>query len=411
MDRKKKIKKMILQYFGIILVLTIFSHSINNLALPKVEIIKPRSKSLQFNIQKQGTITPKSCENIYAKFPITVEKIFIKPNKIIKKGEKLVKLDKKELYDLFIKKEGNYKKSKLKYQISKLQNKNKEDLETEKLNFEKERREIQRKEVLYENGAISKKKLEDALDLFKRAKIQYEYKKKNEPIEKLKKEYNLVNNELQYKLNKFKYEDIKRLYLNKGIIKSPINGIVKSIDIREGEKTNKKQSIVQITDPSLGYEFKFSLRKNISRYIKIGDKLKVSFKGVDDFQLECKIINISNDKMEPNKLKEITLYIKSGRLKGDEVAIINEYKSTKKYNIVLPNTAIGEANNGKKFVWTIRSEDKAFGREYYVNKRYITIGESDLENTVITSGLKRFEEIVKNITELNLKEDARVLKQ
>lgn len=411
MERKKKIRKMILQYFGIILIFTIFSQSINNLALPRVSVVNAKTTSLEMNIQKEGSITARKSEQIYGKFSAKLDKIFVQTNKVVKKGEKLVKLDEKELNELFIQEEGNYKKAKLNYDISKLQYENQEGFEKELLELEKAKKEFEKKKVYYENDIISKEDFENAEKTLKDAQLNYDTKKQNQPIKELEAQNSLVQNETEYKLKEIKFKEIQEVVSNNGIIIAPIDGIVKNINKKEGARVNENDSILELTDPSSGYELKFSISKDIAKYFKIGDSLNITFKVVDDLKIESKITDISTNKEEPSEMNDITLSFDSDKLKGDEFATIRETKFTQEYDVVVPNTAIGREKNGRKFVWTVRKEDKPLGKEYYVNKKYVKTGESDLNNIVIKSGLDRYEEFVEDATGLDLKEDARVLKK
>jgi multidrug efflux pump subunit AcrA (membrane-fusion protein) len=410
-DRKKKIKKMIIQYFGVILLFTIFSQSLNNLALPRVSVVNGKSTSLQMNIQKEGTIAARKSEQIYATFSGIIDKIFVQTNKTVKKGDPLIKLDEKELNERFIQEEGNYKKAKLNYEIAKAQYENQEGLEKELKAVEKASEELEKKKVYYENNIVSKEEFEKAADTLKDAEDAYNKKKKNQPIEELKAQNSLVESEMEYKLKEITFKEIQKIVANKGILTAPIDGVVKNISKKEGERINKDETILALTDPSSGYELKFSIKKDIAKYLKIGENLNITFKGLDDLKVESKITDIANNKEEPSQIKDVTLSFENEGLKGDEFATIRETKSTTKYDVVVPNTAIGKEQNGRKFVWIIRKEDKPLGKEYYVNKRYVNTGESDLNNTAIKSGLDKYEEFVQDDTGVDLKENGRVLKK
>ncbi|MCL2163484.1 MAG: hypothetical protein FWH55_03615 [Oscillospiraceae bacterium] len=86
---------------------------------------------------------------------------------------------------------------------------------------------------------------------------------------------------------------------------------------------------------------------------------------------------------------------------GESFDVTFEKTSTGSY-ILVPNGALNIDGNGY-FVYQVKQRDGILGKELYLEKLYVYIGDSDSDNTIITRGITFFEPIVllsdKGITE------------
>ncbi len=146
-----------------------------------------------------------------------------------------------------------------------------------------------------------------------------------------------------------------------------------------------------------------------TKYLEIGEKFKITVPTLDNLEVESEVKGIMKDKDDGENKKEITLFLNNDSLVGNETANINIVKTSKKYDMIVPKSAIGEEQTGEKFVWKIKEEDKSFGKELHVEKALVTVIDSDLKSAAIGSGLAYGDKVVANAGELNLEENKRVI--
>ena len=77
---------------------------------------------------------------------------------------------------------------------------------------------------------------------------------------------------------------------------------------------------------------------------------------------------------------------------GETFDITFEKESTGSYTLV-PNGTLNMDSNGY-FLYQVKQRNGILGKEYYAEKLRVYIGDSDTDNTVITSGIVFFEPIV-----------------
>lgn len=401
---KKKIKKMIIKYFLIILVLTVFSNSLSNIALPKVVAGEVKSNSLKYEIKTSGDITALKNVVIEGINAAKINNIMVSENQEVKEGQDIVELDKDSLDKLYVTTQNDLNVAKLDYDIAVL--KKDEGTKEEQISYNQAKKKYDDSVMLYENGAISRDELEKSKTDLDLADMNLNNKamQKNKENEK-----DLSNDKLTYENKKTEFERIKKIKNDNYYIKSPINGVVNNIYGTISTEMGENEKILDIKDKSSGFEVKIVVPNEDTKYLEIGEKFKITVPTLDNLEVESEIKGIMKDKDDGENKKEITFFLNNDSLVGNETANINIIKTSKKYDMIVPKSAIGEEQTGEKFVWKIKEEDKSFGKELHVEKALVTVIDSDLKSAAIGSGLAYGDKVVANAGELNLEENKRVI--
>jgi biotin carboxyl carrier protein len=408
---KKVLKKVIIKYFIIIAILTIFSKSLYNISLPKVELIEGKRDSLKIKLKGNAEIKASKIDELLSLCKLKIDKVLVNEKQFVEMGEDLIKVNKAS-FDKELKKiEEKYLIAKKKYELilKESNSLNKNPIE-EKTMLEEKKKLYESNIKLFEVGGISKNDLEKSKNEYIISKDNYDNKLDKIEIDKISKDKNLLEAELELEENKKLLSNLKKIANNSYIIKSHHQGVINKIEIIAGKNIDESEVLLSINNPKENFECSISVKKAIAKYFKTGDEIEISVK-INDSEEKCisKVRDIIVDSENPLENKIMILKIEEENLKGGEIANINVIKPSEVYDIVVPKSAIVKVNKNSHYVWGIDVEEKAFGDELTVRKIEIEIGESDLKNVVVKNGLNYGVKIVKNVSNMNLAEGNRVI--
>ncbi|QCX33260.1 HlyD family efflux transporter periplasmic adaptor subunit [Caloramator sp. E03] len=167
---------------------------------------------------------------------------------------------------------------------------------------------------LYDNDAISKSQLDSIKFQYDSAYIGYENAKQQVEYAKAqldsfksqliaaKEKLNLLKNgatdneklSAQLNLNQAeKSQELSNINYNKTVIKSPINGVVETVNFKKGEFVNVGSPIATILDMNNLYVNIYVSEKDLTK-IKLGKTVKLKSDFIKDKEINGKIIYISN---------------------------------------------------------------------------------------------------------------------
>ncbi len=401
---KKKIRKMILKYFLAMFVLTILSNSLTNMALPQVDVEGVKSNSLKFQIKSSGKLTAVKNVLVEGVNLVKIDNILVREGQKVEKGQNLVELNKDSVDELFTSKENEVEIAKLDYEIAQINKQ--EGLMKAEIEYNQAKKKYEDNLVLFENGAVSKNELEKSKADLELSELDL----KNKTVQNSKeKEKEFLNAKQLYNTKNTEFEKIKKIKNDNYYIKAPTAGVVNNIYARIGVTMGENEKLLDIKDRNSGFELRIVIPKQVAKYVEIGEKMKASALG--DLEIEAEVKGIVDDKEDPENKKEVCFLLNNDLLAGDETVTINAVKTSKIYDMVIPKSAVGKEATGETFVWKIRTEEKSFGKEFYVEKALVTISDEDLKSSAIASGLAFGDKVVGNAGELDLKENGRVIEK
>lgn len=205
-----------------------------------------------------------------------------------------------------------------------------------------------------------------------------------------------IGSERQYLEAKNNYESIlKRLeslqeQYNLSIIRSPINGYVEDIILKNGELASPGMELMQIVDLNR-LKVSIMLSEAYLPVIKTGDFVEIRFPTYPDIILAEKVSRTANVINKQNRTFKVEIEIsnKDGRLKPNLLANIkiNDYNTSEA--LVVPSLVIREDVAGS-YLYVAQSNSDTWSAV----KKYIQTGRSYLDNTEIVGGLSEKELII-----------------
>jgi len=205
-----------------------------------------------------------------------------------------------------------------------------------------------------------------------------------------------VGSERQYLETKNNYEGLQnnlatlQEQYNMSIIRSPINGNVEDIILKEGELASPGIQLMQIIDiDKLHVSAKLS--EAYLPVISEGDIVDITFPTYPDIVLREKVTRVGNVINKQNRTFKVEVEINNndGRLKPNLLANIkiNDYNTDEA--LVVPSLVIREDVVGS-YLYVAESNSDT----WTAIKKYIQTGRSYLDNTEVLSGLNENELII-----------------
>lgn len=408
-NKKKKLRKLIINFFTFIIFLTFFSNTINNFSLPKVTAENPISDAIVKEINASGSVEPKESIKVYGEqgsegTTRTVENILVKAGDKVKAGQLLLTLKKQDQesklndeninLNNYISKLEILEKGKL-YKQNDLQRKIEEA--KEKMDYEKKNLEIMQK--LVKDGVETQASLDKQVMSYNDAKRNYEEAKNN---------YDSTLNDIDSSMNDVKYsiemEKAKIDKINKDInsqkdIISPCDGVVKEVSYEKGQTVDGTKPIFVINNTNKGFQFKMSIDIDNLKYVAVGDSVDIDIKSLKNKDIKGKVIQIVDENSEENKnktddtKKKLIIDVEQEEFTGGESGTGTIKKKIGEYSVTVSNSAINSDDKGK-FVWVLREKKGFLGNESYIKKAPVTVGENDGKRTAVLSGITAEDKVV-----------------
>lgn len=397
---KEKIGKLTVKYFIIIAILTILSNSIYNLSLPKIHVCSVESSKLKYLVDEVSSIEAEKQLIISGIDMVKIEEIYAKPDQMVKVGDALFKLSSVDIDRLISDREKKLKV--LEMQRDVLELKQNEGAEVEKNEYLRTKKNYENNLALYNANSIARVTLEDSEQIYKVAQLNYE-SKGSQKVKNI--EIDILTNQMDIEEKQMSLDKILEVKDNGYLISSPINGSVDKVLSSVGEIAEEGRELIRINDSSRGYGAKITVSSKSLNYFSVNDEIDVVIPRLKDTPLSATIVHITNH----GTTVDFDIIIHSDLLLVSDTVNVKMIKSSIKYDMVIPKTALCEGSKGEYYVWRVKNIDKALGKEVLVEKTLVTVIDKDLLNAAIKSGLNYNDQYVLNANEVTLENNGRVI--
>lgn len=383
--RKKVLKRAIYIFAITMLLLTFFSSTLNNLGLTRVVAANAGSGRLIYSVEAQTIVTPLELMEIYPDNALRVKSINVGKGGNVSKGQALAEFDVEELSE-----ELNAKAAEL--EIKKLE----ADLTEQRRKFEiksagdkvvSAQRALDEATALYDVGAETAAKIEALRTALEGAKGEFERLQMENKAAQAKSRIELDQLEEGIASLKTRIAEAKTLY-------SPIDGCIWEIEACKGAVADITKPLFSIANNRGGFHAEFCVTMQEGKYLSEGDDVTVNIPSLDKRGINTVIRSIVSERNDTDTVLKIDVLLDDADLKGGELAEISIKKESGIYNTIVPNSAIREDQNGRKFVFVIKERESSLGREFYLQRAFIYVKASDKLNTAVEDGLNPFEKVV-----------------
>lgn len=180
-------------------------------------------------------------------------------------------------------------------------------------------------------------------------------------------------------------------------IKAEIAGTITSINVVAGGKTtNGGEATVAVIQPEgKGFTLSFSVTAEQAKRISVGDPAEL----VNSWwysNVTATVSSIKPDPSDPSRKKLVTCNLDGDLTAGQSLSLQIGQRS-QNYDMIVPNSAIREDNNGK-FILVVEAKSSPLGTRYYAVRYDVEVLASDDTQSAISGGLYGYESVITTST-------------
>ena len=179
-------------------------------------------------------------------------------------------------------------------------------------------------------------------------------------------------------------------------IKSPVAGTVTSLAYVAGETTKPEDVAAVIQVEGKGYTLSISVTNDQANKVKVGDEAELQNSWYYD-DVKILLAAIKPDPDAPGQKKLLTFDVSGDSLTPGQALNISVGQRSAEYELVVPNSAVREDNNGK-FILTVESKSSPLGNRYIATRVDVEVLASDDNNTAISAPLYGYEYVITTST-------------
>lgn len=398
LNKMKWNKKTVGGAFLLLLILLIFcSKTVYSYNLPQVYAVKPQNARLSKFEMSAGQAAWAEMEHIYAAVGGRVSELMVKEGDQVEAGQALffMEFDRDDAERQL--KEIAASRAKLQIDIQNIQLELNQidraegnagyELTTLEREIDEAKKALSDAEMLYELGEMSRRDLEAAQEA-----LQSLYSKKEVTLSNQQTDGETLKLQLQAKqlelsslsLQEEPYRKALADYEDYAVVTAPVSGFLLFLDVQKGERISENTLMASI---GAGQEFLVECTVSLdNNFVLPGDLCELSN---TTHVFEGTVTRVNPGDME----KTVTIsLVAEGVTAGETFDIVFEKESDTTYTLV-PNGALNQDNDGY-FLYQVKQRDGMLGKEFYLERVNVYIGDSDNENTVIIKGITFFEPLV-----------------
>lgn len=179
-------------------------------------------------------------------------------------------------------------------------------------------------------------------------------------------------------------------------ITAPVAGMVSKLTYAAGETTKPEEAAAIIQVEGKGYTMSISVTNEQAKKVQVGDTAELQNAWYYD-DVQAIVSSIKPDPDNPGQKKLITFDVTGSSIQAGQALNISVGQRSSEYELVVPNSAVREDNNGK-FVLIVESKSSPLGNRYIATRVDVEVLASDDNNTAISAGLYGYEYVITTST-------------
>ncbi|TGE35510.1 HlyD family efflux transporter periplasmic adaptor subunit [Desulfosporosinus fructosivorans] len=396
--RRKITGRATVIFITAMLLLTFFSRTINNFTLPKVTYETPASGALIKEVTGTGNVEANTTQDLYVSNSMKVTGVMVDVGDSVKQGQTLLTLDTSDIENQLEDELDMYAQKML--HLEELMEAGSPEsmmsldkaVQIARQNVEKAQKNHDSSKALYEAGAIAAINLTDAEMNLDNAKLDYEIAKNNKDKAISSNKRDIESTKLDISMAERKIAELTK-EMNMSTVTAPCDGVVTELYYSAGMTANASQPLYRIADTGGGFQFVATVNISAAEYLEPGDEAKLSINSLNDRIIQGKVNQITDNQQQIGAKKDIVIDIPPDGLIGGEIGTADIKKSIGSYKVLVPNSAVGQDNKGS-FVYVLKEREGPLGKEFYVERVSVSIGDSDNTKTVVLSGINAMDKVI-----------------
>ncbi len=187
--------------------------------------------------------------------------------------------------------------------------------------------------------------------------------------------------------------EVDRLTADSGAVEitSKYNGVVTSVNIVAGDKTDPAAALATIEVVEKGYTLTLTVTADQARKLSIGDKAELtnywSYENMD-----ITLVSVTSDRDSQGKNKVLTFSVEGDEVIPGQSLSISIGQKSESYDAIIPNSAVREDSNGK-YIYVVQSKSSPLGNRYIAKRMDVSVLASDDTSSAV-SGIDSSEFVI-----------------
>lgn len=180
------------------------------------------------------------------------------------------------------------------------------------------------------------------------------------------------------------------------VITSPVSGKITSLSYAAGESTMPGENAAVIQVAGKGFTASISVTNDQAKKVNVGDVAELQNAWYYD-DLTATLTAIKPDTAKPSQNKLLVFEVTGEDVVAGQSISLSVGQKSANYDLIVPNSAIREDNNGK-FILIIESKNSPLGTRYIATRVDVEVLASDDTQTAISGALYGYEYVITTAT-------------
>ena len=174
-------------------------------------------------------------------------------------------------------------------------------------------------------------------------------------------------------------------------VTADIAGTITTINAAAGKEVSAAEPVAVLQPEGKGYSMSFTVTNEQAKTLSVGDVADlVNAWRYDDVKVT--LASIKPDKTEPSQKKMLTFDV-TGDVTAGQTLNVSVGQKSANYDLIVPNSAIREDNNGK-FILTVESKSSPLGNRYIATRVDVEVLASDDTQSAVSGALYGYEYVI-----------------
>jgi HlyD family secretion protein len=405
---KKTILRFGIGFLVVIVLLTFFSGTLNNIALAKVSVVSPSSSSLQKIITANGTFAAKEIVNVNLDVAGKVLEVLVQDGDIVKAGDPLLKMDMTDLQSQIASEKVNLTKmlnNKAKSQLTVAPNYTSQNVQISKAKqtWQKAKTDyaalVATGTATADQLAAAKQNITDTYNSYKVAVAQLSTTKKQDANQKKSSAIDLKNTDLDIKTEQNKIATLEKQLKDNSVIEAKIAGRIQTVGVKVGDQAGTTQPVMTMLNTAKGLEFTVDVSNDNADLMAEGSQLDIHLDGTTT-SINGTLREKENSTAQPGEMMTIyydadTQGVLDNNVQPNQKGDIRYTSSTDSYNMTLINGAVREDSTGY-FVLVVQQSTTPLGKSLVLKRVDVTVDDSDSYRSAVSGSLSQRDQVVSN---------------
>ena len=179
-------------------------------------------------------------------------------------------------------------------------------------------------------------------------------------------------------------------------ITAPIAGTITNVNKIAGENITPNEELVVMQPDGKGFSMSFAVTAEQAKKVTIGEQAEIQNSWYFN-DIKATLAGIRPDP-ESNGTKKLLVFNVSGDVQVGQSVSISIGQKSASYDLLVPNSAVREDNNGK-FILIIEAKNSPLGNRYIATRVDVEVLGSDDNKTAISAPLYGYEYVITTATQ------------